>query len=438
MSEKFTSKTSENIKRAYSQPIHKRSYTRSKYLRAHSEPTGLSRKMNTKKKKMNLTIKMNSINKMNLKKEKTSSKSKLNEKVSTTSTRHSNRLFTKEIIESFTQQLPESLLSGVKLLNYEMFKTFFYPPPSFQNKGAFLNKITEICRGIEKKYRVDAINRIYNEDSNYDIIVAVTQDIINLSDTFEDSSQYDKNNKKDIDRIEARQYLKLTNILGFLIVKKGECRMLNNVWGVNLICNRVNSPLEKDSFTIKGQILLGCYLYAIKTNTNVSIHDKTGFLELAGGFENSSAFFAYYKMGFNVNLELSNKDYLYAELDYDLYDDLDHNLPMSIDLQDISKKDIINLTSTPDYRLTHKHEPKFEIKNDYGFFELGMPIDEPHTVLQKYIASQCNELYKSILSLTDKLKDKDPDEFKYLQERIQKIPEDLKESKRMYLTYTPE
>ena len=129
-------------------------------------------------------------------------------------------------------------------------------------------------------------------------------------------------------------------------------------------------------------------------------------------------------MGFNVDLAL------FAD---DCFKD-PTNLPMAIDLQNISDQEIINLTTISNYRIDNK--AKFKIENDYGFFELGMPIDRTHKIIQLKIAKECNRLYQSDLMVTDpSFKHKKPKKFKKIINNIPLVEAYLAELKNQFQQY---
>lgn len=300
-------------------------------------------------------------------------------------------LFKRSILDDYVKEVKKtSLLNKITLLNIDMFNTWFYPRNSKiisrpSRTGYILRQSSEnmkeklyqstiqviaddVCRNIGLKYAKSAVHRGFN-DTNFDIIVAVPSDSLDNDNTYKSSS---------VSRATEQNH-KLKQILGFLIAEKGECTKLRDVWSVNLICTRDNSKIK-----IKGQILMGCYLHAIKMNNDIDVRNKTGILELAGGFTNTAGFFSYYKSGFNVDLSLYGND---CFLD-------DNNLPMSIDLSQFSENDIISMATKSNYRAS-RSDRKFEFKNDYGLFALGLPIDNNHAKIQYKVAEICNDIYRN-------------------------------------------
>ena len=312
-------------------------------------------------------------------------------------------LFTRSILDDYVREVNKtSLLNGITLLNVDTFNAWIYPRGSDistrQNRTGYISRqpsdqlkeklykttildiANSVCRnGINIAYGKSAGKRAFN-DSNFDIIVAVPTNTINNSNNSNNSkSTY---NSKFESKRDTEQNHKLTQILGFLIAEKGECHKLPDVWSVNLICTRESKPLS-----IKGQILMGCYLHAIKTNDIVNVRDKKGILELASGFTNTAGFFSYYKCGYNVDLSLHGNNCFYD----------DKNLPMSIDLTRFSEKEIISMATQSNYRSqqSQRRDARFDFKHDYGFFALGLPIDrQRHAKIQEEIAELCNTLYR--------------------------------------------
>ena len=204
----------------------------------------------------------------------------------------SNILFQDHILASYNQQIRASM-PGIKLLNTIAFKNWFYPesfsspaligrtPSEPLKEKLYLDALNDlsktICRGINETYGNKSVNNAVNIN-DYDIIVAVPLDSITRWNTYKKNILYTDSEE---DR-KKQQNEKLSKIAGFLIAQKGECAILNDIWSVNLICARAMPTSATDPLSIKGQILMGCYLHAIIMNPNII--DKYGILELAGGF----------------------------------------------------------------------------------------------------------------------------------------------------------
>jgi hypothetical protein len=107
-------------------------------------------------------------------------------------------------------------------------------------------------------------------------------------------------------------------ISSILIALLGECTEYPDVWSIALICN--NLPTN-------ASILVGAYCYCLKKKG----HAK-GLLELAGSYENISAYCLYSKFGFVKAAD---------ELECSSFVDERH-LPMTIDFTNISDADIID------------------------------------------------------------------------------------------------
>lgn len=103
------------------------------------------------------------------------------------------------------------------------------------------------------------------------------------------------------------------NMMGFIIVQRGECIKFPDVYSINLICS---PPSYR-----KGLILFGAYIYSLINNT--SINDKRGVLELANSYFNPGGLCLYTKLGFTIQNDMYGSDCFY---DY-------YNLPMILDIQ---------------------------------------------------------------------------------------------------------
>lgn len=161
---------------------------------------------------------------------------------------------------------------------------------------------------------------------------------------------------------------KLNLVYSVMIVQKGECELKPRTVAVRLICSRK---------TMKANILMGAYLYAIKKKG--AKVDQTGILELADGFKNLQGFCLYTKFGFKEDKRLyvpvlwkrdtsaekgnwrykQNRDADLWVPDPTFYDfnkqtykqkrkcfGNQENLPMSVDLTHITEEAIIKTTTT--------------------------------------------------------------------------------------------
>lgn len=160
------------------------------------------------------------------------------------------------------------------------------------------------CRSeIGERYGIHAVREGFNLNENYDIIVIANPEI-KKKERFQD---------------------KINEIYGMMVVQKGECRKLPEIYAINLICAN-----RKDI----SKYLLGFYLYVIKKQPN--IHKPFGILELAGKYTNISGYCAYQKFGFNHNSQLIEDCFMDANKD---------NLPMIVDLDMFSTQDIIDIVT---------------------------------------------------------------------------------------------
>ena len=178
--------------------------------------------------------------------------------------------------------------------------------------------------------------------------------------------------------VDTKKKKVLSSVVAFIIVEKGECSLSlsgsidrSEVYSVNLICRREEKPNKK---SVKGVVLLGAYMYCIKNNENIHVDDKIGILELAGAYTNLSGFFSYTKVGFDKDSSFFGKR---------CFDDAD-NLPMSVDINQYSNTDIIQLVSG--------EKKRDSVKDDTGIYELGLPDknDETGIQYQMLIAQICS------------------------------------------------
>ena len=186
---------------------------------------------------------------------------------------------------------------------------------------------SEVCLGIQGDYADSQMDNIINDIENFDILVAVSPDYKDIK-----KGRYTRT-------ITAN---KINKVFGFIITELGECKKLKDVVSVKLICVKSGS--------VKGSLLMGAYFGAIKDSSYV----KKGILELARGYLNAPGFISYAKMGYKKDISL------YGE---DCFDDF-KNLPMSIDLTDISMEQIIDI-ATGIYQLN-----EIQVEDNTGIFHL--------------------------------------------------------------------
>ena len=256
------------------------------------------------------------------------------------------------------------MLNGCELMNYAEFMKWYTPtdiryserikseyPGSakrrkIENKevkvhamNVFKELATNVCESnIEEDYGHRTMRNL-KKTSHFDLLVAVN-----------------KNEDRTINTPRQR----LSSVVAFIIVEKGECSISDpdidrsKVYSVNLICRREDKP---NTVSVKGVVLLGAYMYCIKNCQNIHTDDKIGILELAGAYTNLSGFFSYTKVGFDKDNSLFGKK---------CFKDAD-NLPMSVDINQYDNSDIIRLVSGD------KKRTASEIKDDTGIYALGLP-----------------------------------------------------------------
>lgn len=101
-----------------------------------------------------------------------------------------------------------------------------------------------------------------------------------------------------------------TSVRGFMIVQKGECVKMPEVYSVNLVCSQHS----------KGSALIACYLYCINNHPELTV--KMGILELANGYFNVGGLCLYSKYGFEFDITMYGKDCFESN----------ENLPMIVDI----------------------------------------------------------------------------------------------------------
>lgn len=271
--------------------------------------------------------------------------------------------------------------------------------------SAIQNLTKNVCQGIIQKEYVASSLSMSITSRKFDLLVAV-------------APGYQEMGLRTVDSPYVRASEKMKMVVGFIIVQKGECETHPNAWAVNLICVR-SIRLGFFSYSIKGSILLGAYLYCIKLSNN---SEQLGLLELADGYLNVAGFFSYTKMGFDKNTSIISSD-------PPCFNDIS-NLPMSVNLIPYTPETIIGLASGSIIR------PLSDVKDDTGFFSLGYP-DRGNKVqenLQLKIGENLTLLYKlKLIENTHNLKllreflDNLIDYHGYKEEFFEDIPDDMLE-----------
>lgn len=196
----------------------------------------------------------------------------------------SSRFFTQELLNNFKTLLEKP---EINLYCYDFLET--------ENKLLRLPASMNKCCGnnIGTDY-LNAQNRALKRDKNtFDLALVTFQPQENFSPT------------------------KLPeNILGFIIVQKGECNKFADTYCINLICSPIDDPRAKGV----GSVLIALYLYCIINNDDII--EKRGLLELANSYVNMGGLCLYSKYGFVFDPSLYGDD---------CFDD-HNNLPMIVDI----------------------------------------------------------------------------------------------------------
>jgi len=251
---------------------------------------------------------------------------------------------------------------------------------------------------------------------------------------------------------EKQRIYKRKKILGFLIAERGECRMKRNTYSVNLICIQKNPVLVGSKpYTVKGTILLGAFLYCIKSydgilellgdegdegedeDQEILPVDQQGILELAGAYENLDGFFAYSKLGFKKDISLlTHRDVPNNERCF--YDPT--LLQMIAPMNQFDSPQHIIQRVTGERRMT----PMELIENDkIGLIQTGLPNtipeNEEQKKLQKKIAEDANLYYKieTDLHLFSEEDDDDGDGHDFTRNFMNDIYERIQKNLKIYL-----
>jgi hypothetical protein len=239
---------------------------------------------------------------------------------------NSSTVFTKEYLNEYINDpRTQSMLNGIVLLNYDDFFNWYNGIDENQNEDLsddlvysedadtkygvkdrtkFLDMAKVICHNIGYEYGISTLNSLVKRPETLDILVAVTPDYMNTN--FDKSAAYNR-------------YVALRNkILGFIVVEKGECKIVPDIYCLRLICTKQEAI---NGFKIKGSVLLGAFLYCLKSDITKK---QYALLELANGYRNLPGFFAYSKFGFEKEMGFFAPD-CFTEYG---------NLPMIVDLRE--------------------------------------------------------------------------------------------------------
>ena len=197
-------------------------------------------------------------------------------------------------------------------------------------------------------YARQSTSRSLSNSFDYDILLVVADTYKNVPQKYYTPDDYIN--------------FKLKQVKGFLIVEKGGCKQYPDLHSINLICSNAK----------QGTLLMGMYIYTLFT-TQLDAN-KTGILELAGGYNNIAGLCSYTKFGFVPD----------DELHVDNCFDYKVNLPMSVKLNksSVTVDDII--------KVSIRMKPKLDIidPNDTELCSTYKPEadDYNQTKQQQYLA----------------------------------------------------
>ena len=255
--------------------------------------------------------------------------------------------------------------------------------------------VKEVCRGkIGTEYGKHAANNALINEPELRTFFRSKFVKVKFSDKETENARYDHKNY-DILLLMTKDYAnlkyytideKLSNVLGFIIVQKGECELHPEALAISLICTRTSVPTEDEPILykwVKSSILLGAYLCMIK----LSKYEQLGLLELADGYNNLPGLCAYIKFGFREDSSLV-KDGCFPDVD---------NVGMSVRLADIEFESIINVIITG---ISNNGKP-YEVESPYELCTTLTPSSDTQENLQKQknlqktIAENYQEIHQS-------------------------------------------
>ena len=334
-------------------------------------------------------------------------------------------VFKKEYLTEYTNDPRiNRALNGVILLNYDDFFNWYnnidknndtgvvdLDPTSdeglqfgVKNRNDFLEMANVICSNIGGEYGISTLDTLVQRPDTLDFLVAVTPDYLETNIT----------NRATKNRYEALR----NKILGFIIIEKGECKKSPELYCLRLICTKQG---ERNDLKIKGSILVGAFLYCLKSDPSKS---QIALLELADRYQNLAGFFAYSKFGFGKDTSLYSPDCFYDN----------SCLPMSVNLYEMysDKEAIIGILSG-----TNRISDEIMVQKDItNLVFTGIPKNEEQRTKQTHIADAAENLLEKEYNHLNNIK-----KFE-LQiespERADKKPENIKkleEFKKLWMTY---
>lgn len=215
--------------------------------------------------------------------------------------------YTKPIITDYYEKIKDVM--GDKIIyNQDDIITYFTDESKSIDKTVAIQNIhqrllhSDICQGT---IGVEYISRILDKVFSPNFSVKSECDICFIL------------NNKPLETLEE----KFNNILGFCIVKRGDCPKYGKVYTLNLVCSKREQNV--------GSIFVGLYLYAIlmhpldaserlvapkivQPTSDISNYfgipiPHIGLLELSGGYKNIPGLCLYSKFGFKIDTSLSGR-----------------------------------------------------------------------------------------------------------------------------------
>lgn len=290
----------------------------------------------------------------------------------------------------------EILFPGYKLIyNLDQFDS--------TKESDFLKSIGRTCKQINEKYISDGIKSVLNKDPNFDMLCILNNDT---------------------GMIDA-----------FIIVQKGECVLMPNVYSVYLICS--HPKLKGKNGVGGGLTLMIAFLHSLISMfsiTKTPQSEQKAILELANNYKNIEGFITYTKLGFQKDLSLVQRKARGQLPCLTGFYEKNPSLPMTVNLYGIKPSAFIDiLTKKAAYlKRAGLFQLYRDIVDDTGLFHLYRSYIPGKSDYSSYTADEIKEQKRKQQECADIATQLSKDQFINNQIGVDKNYEKLRTCKNEY------